>query len=214
MNAARLEDRIRWGANVAARTIGVLTDAYRPRAAEEPLSPANRFLRLHAAFCNANGGFARTAAYGNALWHGVFDAAYTRPGDYLVQPEGTWFIACQSSLSPVLCIHTDRVVSISRPSPQPSTGVNSYGGITASNTIPLMINWPASVLGASGGGHSSGNLPGDNTVPSWTVLLPYSEGVLLRPADLMSDDLGRHAVVTAAELTGLGWRMAVKQVTT
>jgi hypothetical protein len=30
----------------------------------------------------------------------------------------------------------------------------------------------------------------------------------------MSDDLGRNAVVAAAELTDLGWRLSVKQATT
>jgi hypothetical protein len=30
----------------------------------------------------------------------------------------------------------------------------------------------------------------------------------------MSDDLGRNAVVSASELTSLGWRISVKQATT
>ena len=30
----------------------------------------------------------------------------------------------------------------------------------------------------------------------------------------MTDDLGRNAVVAAAELTDLGWRITVKQATT
>jgi hypothetical protein len=38
--------------------------------------------------------------------------------------------------------------------------------------------------------------------------------VVLRPADLMIDDLGRNAIVSAAELTELGWRVSVKQATT
>ena len=92
--------------------------------------------------------------------------------------------------------------------------MNSYGGITAANTTPLMTNWPASIMASSGGTRPSASLPSDNLVPYWTVLLPSCQGVVLRPADLMSDDLGRNAVVTAAELTTLGWRTTVKQVTT
>jgi hypothetical protein len=34
---------------------------------------------------------------------------------------------------------------------------------------------------------------------------------MLRASDLMVDDLGRNGVVAAAELTELGWRLAVKQ---
>ena len=54
----------------------------------------------------------------------------------------------------------------------------------------------------------------DSSIPYWTVLLPAIPGVILLPADLMTDDLGRNAVVTAAELTDLGWRITVKQATT
>ena len=214
MDGARLEDRIRWGFNIAARATGASTDAYRPRTAHDPLAAINRYLRLHATFSGVQGGFTHTNVYGNALWHGLFDAAYTLAGDYLVQDSGTWFIASQQKLLPVLCVRSERVVSFSRASTQTSTGVNSYGGITAENTMPLMTSWPASVVNSSGAGRPSANLPSDNSVPSWTVLLPYCPGVILRPADLMGDDLGRNAVVTAAELTSLGWRLAVKQVTT
>ena len=46
------------------------------------------------------------------------------------------------------------------------------------------------------------------------MLLPAFPGVVLLPADLMTDDLGRSAVVSAAELTALGWRLTVKQAIT
>jgi hypothetical protein len=38
--------------------------------------------------------------------------------------------------------------------------------------------------------------------------------VILHQSDLMTDDLGRNAVVATAELTDLGWRITVKQATT
>ncbi|MBV9251101.1 MAG: hypothetical protein JO227_17855 [Acetobacteraceae bacterium] len=214
MNSARLEDRFRWGQNIAARAIGSSTYAYRPQGMSNPLDPQNRFLRLQAAFTGVGGGFARANAYGNALWYGIFDAAYTRPGDYLVQDEGTWFIAAQQKLLPNLCVKANRVLSFSRPAPQASTGVNGYGGITAANVVPLLTGWPASVLTSSGGGQPLAGLPSDSSVPYWNVLLPAFPGATLLPADLMSDDLGRNAVVSAAELTELGWRLIVKQATT
>ena len=89
MDPARLEDRIRWGLNVAARATGTTTSAYRPRGAENPLAPQNKYLRLPAAFSGLDGKFARPNGYGNALWYGIFDAAYTCAGDYLVQQDAT-----------------------------------------------------------------------------------------------------------------------------
>ncbi len=214
MDSVRLEDRIRWGLNVAARVAGGTTSAYRPHGAENPLAARNRFLRLHAAFSGLDGKFARPNGYGNALWCGIFDAAYTRPGDYLVQHDTTWFIAAQQKLLPVLCVRANRVISFTRPAAQTSTGVNTYGGVTAANVTPLMTNWPASVLVASREGRSLASLPNDTSVSYWTVLLPACADIVLQTADLMSDDLGRSGVVATTELTDLGWRLAVRQVTT
>ena len=214
MDPARLTDRVHRGLNAAARAVGADTDAYRPSGASDPLAPTNRFLRLRAAFSASDGRFAHPNSYGQALWYGIFDAAYTRPGDYLTQADGVWFIAAQQRLLPVLCVETNRVVSFFRAAAPSSRGVNKYGGSTTTNNRPLLTNWPASVLGASGRGQPTADLPGDTSVPYWTVLLPAVPGVVLLPSDLMSDDLGRNAVVSGAELTELGWRVTVRQATT
>jgi hypothetical protein len=214
MDPLELQDRVHRGLNAAARAVGADTDAYRPSGFSEPMSPGNRFLRLRAAFTARDDRFARANAYGEALWHGIFDAAYTRPGDYLAQADAIWFIAAQQRLLPVLCVQTNRVVSFWRPAAPSSTGVNSYGGVMTETNQVLLTNWPASVLGASGRGRPDTDLPSDSSIPYWTVLLPAVSGVTLLPSDLMTDDLGRNAVVAAAELTDLGWRIAVKQATT
>jgi hypothetical protein len=214
MDPAHLQDRIHWGLNVAARAIGIETDAYRPSGVSEPLDPMNRFLRLRAAFTAPDGKFAHPNGYGDALWYGVFDAAYTRPGDYLVQEAATWFVASQQRLLPVLCVRTNRVVSFWRPAAPANTGVNAYGGVTTATNAPLLTNWPANVLGASGRGRPDTDLPSDSSIPYWTVLLPAFPDAILRSSDLMTDDLGRNAVVAATELTELGWRITAKQATT
>jgi len=214
MDPVELQDRIYRSLNAAARAVGADADAYRPSGFSEPLAPENRFLRLRAAFTSRDGKFAHPNAYGDALWYGIFDAAYTRPGDYLVRADTVWFIAAQQRLVPVLCVQTNRVVSFSRPAAPSSTGVNAYGGVITATNVVLLTNWPASVLGVAGRGHPSADLPSDSSVPYWTVLMPAIAGMILLPSDLMTDDLGRNAVVTAAELTDLGWRITVKQATT
>lgn len=203
-----------WASNVCARMTGEWADAYRSSDASEPLAPANRFLRLPVLFTGTKGKFERPQGYGDALADGIFDYAYTRQGDYLVQGDTTWFIAAQLPLLPVLCVRTNRVVSFTRPAAPAVTGVNGYGGVTASGAVPLLTDWPASVIGFSGSGQPTAGLPSDGGVPFWTVLLPASSNIVLMPADLMSDDLGRAAVVAAAELTDLGWRLSVKQAIT
>ncbi len=214
MDPIELQDRVHWGLNAAARAVGVDTNAYRPSGFAEPLAAKNRFLRLRAAFTARDGKFAHPNAYGDALWYGIFDAAYTRPGDYLVQADTVWFIAAQQRLVPVLCVQTNRIVSFSRPAAPSSAGVNTYGGVITETNEVLLTNWPASVLGVAGRGHPSADLPSDSSVPYWTVLMPAIAGMTLLPSDLMTDDLERNAVVAATELTDLGWRITVKQATT
>jgi hypothetical protein len=214
MPLAHIQDRIRWGLNVAARAIGSPTDAYRPKGPSDPVAAVNRFLRLNAAFSAPDNRFQQPSGYGSALWHGIFDAAYTQVGDYLMQGDTTWFIAAQQNLLPVLCVLAGRVVSFARAAAPSSAGVNTYSGITTDTNTPLLTNWPASILGVGGAGLPEAGLPTDSTVPYWTVLLPACPGVVLLPGDLMQDDLGRDATISAAELTALGWRIAVKQATT
>ena len=136
------------------------------RESSEPLAPRNRFLRLRAAFtCTGWQVRASRNAYGDALWYGIFDAAYTRPGDYLVQADSVWFIAAQQRLLPVLCVQTNRIVSFWRPAAPSNTGVNTYGGVTTETNEALLANWPASVLGAAGRGRPNTDLPSDSSSP-------------------------------------------------
>jgi hypothetical protein len=148
------------------------------------------------------------------MWHGVFDAAYTQVGDYLVQDSQIWFIAAQQDLLPVLCVRADRFISFSRSDAPSTAGVNSYSGVTADTNTPLLTGWPASILGVGGAGQPAADLPSDQSVPYWTVLMPAFGDVVLLPADRMQDDLGRNATVAAAELTSLGWRITVQQSST
>lgn len=219
MDRTLLQDRISWGMNVAARTLGTTTDAHRPTCADAPVAPVTRYLRLHAAFAAIDGKFTRPVGYGGALWQGIFDSAYTRPGDYLAQRGDIWFVAAQQPLLPVLCVQTNRRISISRPAAPGAAGVNPYGGISLADATRLISDWPASVLGATTAGRPDANLPSDSAVAHWNVLLPImsftdAATILFQPSDLLVDDLGRTAIIAAAELSALGWRLTAKQATT
>ena len=219
MDRTHLQDRISWGMSVAARTLGISTDAYRPSSAQSPVSSETRYLRLNAAFSATDGRFSRPVGYGSALWHGIFDCAYTSPGDYLVQDTDIWFVAAQQSLMPVLCVQTNRRITISRPAAPGKAGINSYGGVSLADSTILISDWPASILGAASAGHPDADLPSDSSVPYWSVLLPAmsfagAPGILFRPSDLLVDELGRTAIIAATELTDLGWRLTAKQATT
>lgn len=207
-----IPDLICSGLGQAAQAVGDWCDLFRPTGPAAPTAAGNRLLRLPAAFANPRG-FAVPVGYGDALWEGYFDAAYSQPGDYLSGSDGVFFVAAQPRLGPVLCVKTNRTLSLSRPAAPLAGGVNGYVGVRSTTAVPLLTGWPASVLAAGSGGR--GALPGDapgllGGAGGWSVLLPTAF-VTLRPGDLAQDDLGRSGVVSSAELTDLGWRLHVRQ---
>jgi hypothetical protein len=212
MDVRRLQDRLYWGLNRAANILGQVTDVYRASGVSNPLERSNRYLQLRAAFSRADGNFAQPNGYGVAVWRGYFDASYTRVGDYLVHGSEIWFIAAQHSLLPILCVKTNRFISVTR-QVTPGTG-NSYDLASANSTITIISQWPASLLGTGAEGRSPTRLPGDTTIPSVIALLPSTHEQILQPTDIVTDEHGTSGIVVAAELTDLGWRLNVRHVTT
>jgi hypothetical protein len=214
MNGRKLQDRLYLGLGLSARHVGQSADAFRPRGPFNPLDKQNRFLRLPVTFVSTKGSGERTNVYGDALWHGIFDASYTRAGDYLVLETGRFFVASQEHLLPILCVKANRTISIVRPDMQTNTASNPYGGYSSGSSAPMMEGWPASVLGENRSSAPETDLPTDQVVPYWNILLPAVARIVLSPGDLITDDLNRTAVIAGSELTDLGWRISAKMATT
>jgi hypothetical protein len=212
MDVDHLQDRLYWGLNRMANKVGRVTDAYRANGVSDPLDRSNRFLQLHAAFSRADGNFTQPVGYETAVWRGYFDASYTRVGDYLVHRHEVWFIAAQHSLLPVLCVRTNRVLSVTRQTV--ATIGTSIAPTTATSSINVISQWPASVLGTGTEGRSETQLPGHTRIPTATALLPATHGQIFQPADVVTDEHGASNIIVAAELSDLGWRLNVRAVTT
>jgi hypothetical protein len=214
MRESLLSDKLWRGLGTAARAVGEKTDAYRPADRGDPLRPVNRYLRLPAAFIRPRIRTVRAGGYGEAFWEGVFDAAYTQPGDYLVRSDGSiWFVAAQPRMQAPLCVQTLRRLSFTRPSGSMGAGANGYGGVDRRMATDVLTDWPAAM--ATPGMTGQIELAVATTLPQavWSVLLPPLEWLALLPGDMMSDDLGRAGVVDTAECTELGWRLVVRQST-
>lgn len=211
MDAHRLDDRLAWARNRVARHAGVDADAYRPVGSLKPLARSNRFLRIPALFTNGASGISQGGSFGNAICYGHFDHAYTRPGDYLVQPGMTAFIATQERLQPVVCVRTNQVVTIRRPIVPVDIGTNQYGGTPAPSTELILEDWPASMLGMATAGTSHAGLPSDTVLSQWTILLPSCAAPTIAPGDLLTTDGINRGHVITAERTYMGWRLIVRQ---
>jgi hypothetical protein len=217
MDARRLNDRVARGLGQAALRLGEAYEAFRPRGATEPLSPSNLTLRLHVGFHGEDANWQRSARYGEAVWFAIHDTAYTRPGDYLRGPGGTFFIAAQPPLLPTVCVLTNRRLRFARADGARNAGTNGYGGVQQREETLLLDGWPASVLSAGEINRATGALPGEPGPARWTVLLPALDGrqaVTLQQDDLMTDETGTRAVISAVERTELGWRLTATQAIT
>lgn len=212
MRQELVQDSIDRGRGAAARVLGTAYDVYRPRDGGNPLLAGQKILSLPAAFNAADDRFCRPGVHTTALWHGVFDAAYTRVGDYLVGSSGIFFIAGQDPLLPVVCVRANRVVSLARPA-APSGGAGSYGGVVRGAARPLLTGWPGSLLAMSGERRNQVGLPAEGQMTFAVLILPVLPAIVAspRPADLLNDDLGLAWVVNAVEQTPLGWRVFVRQ---
>ncbi|GAB0115322.1 hypothetical protein [Acidisoma sp. C75] len=211
MDTERLRDRFSYGLGKAALATGEDYTLLRPTGAIDPTDPLNKKLLLKVSLAGQGQGWRPAPAPNEPFWSAMMDTAYTRPGDYLRGPLGIFFIAAQPPLLPTLCVQTNRAISVTRPDGAAAVGINGYGGVQSSEMMLLLQNWPASVLMGRTGGRRGGELPDEPGPPLWTVLLPplpQQVCLTMLPGDILSDETGFSAVITAVEPNALGWRIA------
>lgn len=214
MDSATLQNRIYKGYGKAALRIGPLFTLYRPSSVFNPIASGNIVTTLNASFNAEDMTYSRPNKYGKSTWFCLVDGTQTRVGDYLVGTSQTFFIAAMQQTLPILAVECNRTLNVLRPYQVSGVGATGYGGDTAAGETPLMTGWPASVLQGTKGEKNEVNLPGDVRNPWWIVLLPAFTGVMLRTADIITDELSRRYVISSAELTDLGWRCTAQQAQT
>ena len=211
MIQSKLQDRIYWGLNRMARVLGSEADAYRPRSPFRPLDPSNHFLRLPAAFARESGDFDQSIAYGTATCRGYFDGAYTKAGDFLKVKEEIWFIADQSPLLPILCVHSNQVISVTRRGIPASSSAQT--GIMDTPVTTVATDWPVAILNTGSGRYPSSGLPGDVPVPLHQMLLPVSFNETLLIGDIVITNHGSSLSIVSTEQSSLGWRVKLRDIT-
>jgi hypothetical protein len=217
MNGTRLQKIIyQKGYGKVAEKVGLLYSAYRPTAAinPSPISNATLLGTLDAQFY-VDDKLLKPEEYGKVTWKGWFDASDSQQGDYLIGPQGTFYIVSLQALIPPLMVWCTQVVNFYRPPPQSNLGSNTYGGTTLANQVEYMAGWPAAIVETNRRREGDISLPGDMLHPWWHVYLPASiNTVQIESADIMTDNLGRRFIVSSAEKTPLGWRLLAQQALT
>lgn len=212
MDGYKIQRKLYKGYAIAAKRTGTVYQHYRPSSANNPLADGNRLADLYASLNADDPTFSRPNVFGKATWYGILDGSLCEVFDYVVGVEGTLYIAAMQQLLPIYMVDCNRVISVLRPAMGTGPGAIGYGGDTAANEVPIMTNWPCSMLQGSKGEKNEVGLPADAKNPWFNVLLPFVDGVYLRTADIITDEIGGRYKLTSAEQTDLGWRLTAQQV--
>lgn len=212
MDGEKIQLKMHKGYAKAARVVGTTYAHFRPSSASNPMDAANRLADIKMTLNACDMKYSKPNVYGKSTWYGIFDGTQGQPFDYFNGIEGTFFVAAMQQLLPILMVSCNRVITIARPSMDTGPGAIGYGGDTEEGEIPLMQNWPCSMLQGSKGEKNDVGLPSEAKNPWFNVLVPYVDGVILRTADIITDDIGGRYKLTSAELTDLGWRLTAQQV--
>lgn len=213
MDGTLIQQKVFRGYAISAAKIGLPYAQYRPDSAD--LTNWSPIATLLASFNAEDMKYSKPNKYAKPTWYVLIDGSQTQVGDYLIGDGGTFFIAAQQAILPILAVGCNRVLSFARPQAQAQVGaVTNYEGNTPALQTPLAAGWPASVLQGTKGEKNEVNLPGDTRNPWWAILLPAIPGVTLRTTDLVTDDLGRRMILSSVELTDLGYRCTAMQAQT
>ena len=219
MDAARLQSKLYSGYGKAAKRIGYQFTIYRPVNSANPIVSANIVgSPVNAAFTPRAAGynFEITSDYKQPLFHGLFDATSINVGDYLhADGHGTYFLIAKQDHLPILCVECNNVVSVTRAAVDSGYGPStSYSGDVASSETPVITSWPASLIYEARGKNSGAQFPLDDEKPYFMILLPALAGVDIRTSDIITDNDARRYLITASELSPLGWRIVAKLAVT
>ena len=219
MNGQSVQQYVNKGYAKAAINIGNPCSQYRPASATGPaIALANLVSTTVPAYFDPQVNFPadNPRQYGKAAMKAVVDPTAVKPGDYLVGPERTYFVASIQDLMPVLAVYANESISIERTSPNGNVGALPYGGERPSLMIPILGTWPASVLLKSKKEKNLTGLGSDVPQTEMEILLPYVAGIspVIEPADLLTLSTGIRYAIDNVELTDLGYRLRASMVIT
>ncbi len=215
MDAATIAAKVSYGLGKAASVIGRPYSLYRPTSGVvAALDPSMLVGSVPAAVDTCSQfEFRQPVKPGQFLFYLLADVTTMLVGDYLVGPEGTFFLATRDDIDRPLLVRCNRVLTLSRPSGSPP-GPGYYGGDVTATETPLLNAWPAAVITKTRGEGGDTNLPGDTREPWMEVMLPASVPLQICFADVALDEQASQCryVFSSTEQTALGWRCLARVV--
>jgi len=211
MDGPEIQEKIYYGYGKAATHLGLTYTIYRSIDGLDPIKPENIVGEVKLSPTVA-WSYMVPKKYGDNTWILVVDGRVIQPGDYLVGPVRTFFVASLEHLMPILGVMCDRQITIVRPKSPDGVGDVGYSGYVNKDVATgdtLYTNVPASFLKSSRGERNPVKLPTSAKMPWYAVFLPALGSVFLRNGDIITDDANQQFVISDNEHTHLGWHLNV-----
>lgn len=218
MSGAALETLYNLGYSLTSQVLGSTYSQYRPTAATAAIVSGN-LLGTMSAWLTTDPALKGPGQPlpGKPLWYGAFDRSNVDVGDYLVGPDGTFFVASLVYPGAPMLVWCNRTLTLQRAVgtlPLGPAGAGSYGGTSVQNPVTVLTAWPGSLLQMSSGSKMAPtgmSLPSDAKLPGVSIMLPpLPAGLSVEWNDIVVDEVGQRYSVAMTELTPLGWRLTAE----
>jgi hypothetical protein len=146
VSQATIQSKISYGFGKAASIIGASYAQYRCATYDSPIQSTYQVGALFAAFDVAPSfQFISPSKIDIDVYFGMMDLTNVQTGDYLVGPQGTFFVSYIEPLKPPICVRCPYLISIrqngsmQRAGIQPMREFNGLQDVTLSTGIPMSL---------------------------------------------------------------------------
>lgn len=216
MDGAKIQALVDKGFAIAASVTGTPHDLYRPTDPMRPLALVDRVATIQATFdARPSLKFQIPSLHTDAERYALVASELIEPGDYLVGPNLTVFVASKPTFYSAVCIACNATLSLRRLAAPTVFGPIDDRTDVLAGEADVWRGWPASLRFAGRGRSGGDDTPGDLPSPEFMALLPkLPQGVPdPRPGDVLVDQDGRRLAVGWAEWSELGWRLVARLLT-
>jgi hypothetical protein len=213
----RVQGKVFKGYAKAASELGASYNVYRSTTGLTPIAIGNLVATVPVS-ASVEWTYLKANKYGNCVWQLLIDGRIVKVGDYLVETStinsilpSTFFVMAKQELLPMLGVKCDRTVTITEPNINMSKGPTEYGGYTKDDVTTVMQACPCAFLTAGKGEEAVAKLPTDAKLPMFFCFLPFLGSVQIKTGHIITDQTNTDYIVTANELTELGWRLSIRK---
>lgn len=209
MNQAGVQAKIDYGYGKVAQILGQSCQWYRASASDTVIDPTtlkgsvNILINPDPKFLGV-----KPNLYAHPEVAAAFDRTGALAGDvYVTADNQVYFLAAVQPLLASYLINCNHTINVYRPGQDTTTpSADYYGGNVSGTGLPILLNWPASILQGTKGEVDTG-IVGATRTPWVAILFPAFGDIQIDTNDLLIDETNERYQISSTELTDLGWRL-------